>query len=60
MARSRSRRTVEIPDDYLPHDGKGCPVDPDSHPQTIQRGGTRTTNYYAASFWIEQAGGSSW
>ena len=60
MPRFRTSRTVTIPEGFTLHDGKGCPVDPESCPRVIFRIGTRTTNRRPAGHWIEMGEGSAW
>ena len=60
MSRFRTSRTVTIPAGFILHDGKGCPVDPESHPRVIFRIGTRTSGNALASEWMEQGEGSAW
>ena len=60
MPRFRTSRTVTVPDGFILHDGKGCPVDAESYPRVIFRIGTRTTNQRPAGHWIDMGEGSSW
>lgn len=60
MSRFKSRPNLTIPPGWERHNGKGCPVHPDSQPKVQFRSGTKTTGSCPASDWIEMAEGSAW
>ena len=46
--KGRPRKSAVVPEDFAPHDGRSCPVDPDRYVAVLNRIGTRTQPNYTA------------
>ena len=53
--------TTAIPNDWIPHDGSPCPVDPTSFPGVLFRAGTRfQSGKRRAEDWQQFSSGDLW